>query len=282
MKHILLLASLFSLVAGSAQTISRHAGLVKGQQLEQLNKVTVNVTQEMMGQSMEIKVNSDIINLFDVKDQHAAGFSVSNTMKRVVMTMDMMGQPMNFDSDKKEDMDSQMGKMYKEHLNKEQHYTLNSTGLITAIKADADKKAAGGMMDNVLSGVMEGEKVGAVLAIIANIPDKGAQKGDTWTDSLGNGKNTTVTTYTLQDIRGNTGIISLVAELALDQEIEQQGMKMQMAMKGTTIGEYSFDTATGLVTSKKATTKSTGNIEIMGQEIPVTMETVLTTTISKK
>jgi hypothetical protein len=59
-------------------------------------------------------------------------------------------------------------------------------------------------------------------------------------------------------------------------------MAIQMDMTGTTIGQYTFDVATGLVKSRKATTKSSGTIEVAGQSMPVSIETTIESTVNKK
>ena len=282
MKKIILLAFGFASLSVTAQTITRNAALVKGQQLEQINEVKMNITQEMAGQSMDVKVQSTITHLIDIKNDSAGIFTVSNTLKKVLMNMDMMGQQMNFDSDKKEDLDGQLGQAYKESLDKPQEYLVNKEGVITAVKSIIETKEGGGMMDNMLGGVLETEQAGGSFHSVANIPVKGVKKGESWTDSLGDGKSKTYTTFTLQDIKGNQGLISSISSLVIDREIEQQGMKMQMDMKGTTTGEYSFEVNTGIITAKKSTTKASGNIEVMGQPVPIGMETTIITTVNKK
>jgi len=282
MKKILLAASFFTVITASAQTLTQKASISKGQQLEEISKVNMNITQEMAGQSMDIKVESTFTNLVEVKDASASGFALSNTLKKVLMNMKMMGQDMTFDSDKKEDMDGQLGQAYKGNLNMPKEYTISKAGLITEIKGSDAKAAEQGMMENIMSGIMDVEKVGAAFHSFASIPAKGIKKGESWSDSASDGKNKTTTTYTFQDIKGNDGLISINSMMVVDREIEQQGMKMQMAMKGTTIGEYTFDVASGIIKTKKATTKASGNVEVMGQSVPMTLETVVVSNIQKK
>ena len=59
-------------------------------------------------------------------------------------------------------------------------------------------------------------------------------------------------------------------------------MAVQMDMTGTTQGEYTFDVKTGIIKSRKATTKSSGTIEVAGQSVPVSIETTVESTINKK
>ena len=100
----------------SAQSVSKKTSLVKGQQIEQTSKVSANITQEMMGQSMEIKMETNSNGLLEVKDVSADGYTVANTVKRVVMNMSAMGNEQNFDSDKKEDLDGPIGQTVKDKI----------------------------------------------------------------------------------------------------------------------------------------------------------------------
>src|SRR5438128_2637617 len=134
MKKLFLFASLLSVLTVSAQTVTRKITLAKGQQLEQQSKTIVNMTQEMMGQSMEIKMESNATNLLDVKDNNTTGFDMTNTLKKVLMNMNVSGQETTFDSDKKEDMDGQMGAAFRDKINKPREFTVNKEGVIATVK----------------------------------------------------------------------------------------------------------------------------------------------------
>jgi hypothetical protein len=283
MRKLLLGALILSAVSVSAQTVARKTLLVKGQQLEQQNQINMNITQEMGGQTMEIKMESSFNSLIDTKDETAAGYSVATTLKKVLMNMNAMGQEMTFDSDKKEDMDGQMGAAYKDKIGKTKEYTVSKNGIITEVKTkETPEDEQSGMMGGMMSGGMDQEKEGANFHAFANIPAKGIKVGDTWSDSTHDGGSRSLTTYTLKQVNGDEGTVSLTGDLTISREIQQQGTTMQMEMTGTTTGEYTFDVKTGLIKSRKATTKTTGTVDVMGQSIPMTMETNLVSTTVKK
>jgi hypothetical protein len=286
MKKFLLMALVFSTIMASAQTVTKKVGLTKGQQLEQQSHVKMNMTQEMMGQSMEIKMESDITNLVEIKNAASNNYEVANTIKKVLMNMNAMGQDMKFDSDKKEDMDGQMGQAFKGKIGVPREFTVNNEGIITSLKTKSETKdeAAGGMMGGMMSGAMGDaeEKEGAAFNSLANIPAKGVKIGESWSDSATDENGKTFTTYTLKEVNGGNGVVTLSSNSAISRELEQQGMTMQMEMKGTTTGEYTFEVATGIIKSRKATTKATGTIDVAGQSVPVNIETTVSSTINKK
>ena len=285
MKKFLSVAFMFSVIVATGQTVTRKVGLAKGQQLEQLSHVKMNMTQEMMGQSMEIKMESDITNVVEVKDAAANSFEVANTVKKVLMNMNAMGQDMKFDSDKKEDMDGQMGQAFKGRIGVPREFTINKDGIITSLKNKTEnKEEAGGMMGGMMTGAMsEGEeKEGSSFNSLANIPAKGIKVGETWNDSTTDDNGKTFTTYTLKEVNGGNGLVTLSANSDISRQMEQQGMSMQMDMKATTIGQYTFDVTTGIIKTRKATTKATGTIDVAGQSLPVNFETTVESTINKK
>jgi hypothetical protein len=284
MKKFLLVALVFNAMVVSAQTVTRKVGLAKGQQLEQQSHVKVNMTQEAMGQNIEIKMEGDVTNLVEVKDAAANSYEVANTLKKILVNMNAMGQDMKFDSDKKEDMDGQLGQAFKGRVGVPREFTVNKDGVITTIKAKTDKtENPGGMMGGMMSGMGTGEeKEGAAFNSLANIPAKGVKVGESWSDSTSDDNGKTFTTYTLKEVNSGNALVSLSANTAISREMEQQGMTMQMEMTGTTIGEYTFDVGTGIIKTRKATTKSSGTIEVAGQSLPVSIETTVQSTVNKK
>ena len=283
MRKLFLGALILSAVSVSAQNVSRKALLLKGQQFEQQNQINMNITQEMGGQTMEIKMESSFNSLIDTKDETPAGYAVATTLKKVLMNMNAMGQEMTFDSDKKEDMDGQMGAAYKDKIGKTKEFVVSKDGIITEVKTkDTKEEESTGMMSSMMSGANEQQKEGANFQAFANIPAKGAKVGEAWTDSTRDGDSHSLTTYTLKQVTGDEGTVSLTGDLTISREIQQQGTTMQMQMSGTTSGEYTFDVKTGIIKTRKALTKTSGTVDVMGQSIPMTMETNVVSTVTKK
>jgi hypothetical protein len=278
MKRIFVVVSLFSVMTVSAQSVSKKTSLVKGQQIEQTSKVSANITQEMMGQSMEIKMETNSNGLLEVKDVSADGYTVANTVKRVVMNMSAMGNEQNFDSDKKEDLDGPIGQTVKDKIGVAREYKLNKDGVITALPEAAKKDDPNSMMGGVMGGAMEDELVGNTYSALIAIPAAGVKVGDSWNDSTITKENKVRNTYTLKQVNGNDAVVDVKGTLNVDREMEQQGMAMQMSMNGTITGELTFDTKSGLIKTRKQNTKATGSIEVQGQTVPLTLDTTAETT----
>jgi Family of unknown function (DUF6263) len=278
MKRIFVVVSLFSVMTVSAQSVSKKTSLVKGQQIEQTSKVSANITQEMMGQSMEIKMETNSNGLLEVKDVSTDGYTVANTVKRVVMNMSAMGNEQNFDSDKKEDLDGPIGQTVKDKIGVAREYKLNKDGVITALPEAVKKDDPNSMMGGVMGGAMEDELVGNTYSALIAIPAAGVKVGDSWNDSTITKENKVRNTYTLKQVNGNDAVVDVKGTLNVDREMEQQGMAMQMSMNGTITGELTFDTKSGLIKTRKQNTKATGSIEVQGQTVPLTLDTTAETT----
>ncbi len=278
MKRIFVVVSLFSVMTVSAQSVSKKTSLVKGQQIEQTSKVSANITQEMMGQSMEIKMETNSNGLLEVKDASADGYTVANTVKRVIMNMSAMGNEQNFDSDKKEDLDGPIGQTVKDKIGVAREYKLNKDGVITALPEAAKKDDPNSMMGGVMGGAMEDELIGNTYSALIAIPAAGVKVGDSWNDSTITKENKVRNTYTLKQVNGNDAVVDVKGTLNVDREMEQQGMAMQMSMNGTITGELTFDTKSGLIKARKQNTKATGSIEVQGQTVPLTLDTTAETT----
>lgn len=178
-----------------------------------------------------------------------------------------------------------MGQAFKGKIGVPREFTVNNEGIITTVKNKVEKKdEAGDMMGGMMNGAMGDmeEKEGMAFNSLANIPAKGIKVGESWSDSTNDVNGKTFTTYTLKEVSGGNGIVLLSANSAINRELEQQGMTMQMEMKGTTTGEYTFDTATGIIKNRKATTKASGTIDVAGQSVPVNIETTVSSTVNKK
>lgn len=284
MKRVLLVASLFSVMSVSAQSVSLKATLTKGQQIEQVSKINALITQEMMGQTMEINMESNTTALVEVKDNVPDGYKVANTLKKMTMTMNVMGNEQKFDSDKPEDLNGPIGNGVKDKLNVTKEYTINKEGIVTSTpEGKAEEKAdPNSVMSNMINGATTDEKKGLAHSAFANLPAGGAKVGQSWTDSTSEGGSKTINTYTLRSVQGNDGIVDVKSNLSISQEMEQQGMQMQMSLTGNVTGEYNFDIKSGIVTSRKLKTVASGQIDVMGQTVPLSLNsTVETTSIIK-
>ena len=274
--------AVMSVLTMQAQT--QNIKLNKGQKLESQVTNTTSMSQEMMGQKVEFSSKSTITMLTEVKDVTNQSFLLSSTLKRMVMNTSMMGQEINFDSDKKEDMDGQVGSQLKDKIGVAQEISVDKQGKITEVKdTSVTANAQGGMMGMMGDAIQGAITKGAPYPLLVSFPSKSPKPGDTWTDSTGTPETMKmVNTYVLKQVSGNEATIEISGQLAKTGTIEQQGMQIPLNLTGTTKGTSVVDISTGVLKKNDTAMKISGTLELMGQSLPLTMDNTTQTTVNKQ
>ncbi|MEO6229401.1 MAG: DUF6263 family protein [Ferruginibacter sp.] len=274
-----------SLLLGSvtlAQKTSGKLSLTKGQKFQIDNNITSVINQEMMGQSIEITIDANMVHQVEVKDKKDKSYVVASTLTKLTTNGSAMGQSMSFDSEKKEDLESATGQAMKDQLNIEKEVELNENAdVINGVKTEA-KAPSGGMMDmvNNATGAGADESNGAKAAF--EVMPMGKKPGDTWSDSTITDEIKTYQTYTLKSINGNDATVALTGKQITNKKVEQQGMEVNVTMEGKLSGESIVDINTGIVKERTLVMDGTGTAEVMGQSIPVTTKVTTKTTVTSK
>ncbi len=273
-KRILLSMLLMASAAGAGY--AQKIAVTKGQKLETVTTTKMNM--EVMGQNMDNE--SVATSNVEVKDVNADGYLFINTVKRMTMKGSAMGQEMNFDSDKKEDMDGQIGQALKDKIGTPQEIQVDKQGKVAGTKDAGETKAGAGMADMMS---MSGDVTkGQPYPILIQLPATAIKPGDTWTDSSGTVATLkTITTYTLKSLTADGAQVSFTGTLSKSGTIEQNGMEIQMDMTGTTKGDAVYDSASGLLKNTTTSSDIKGSLGIMGQNAPLT-GTVTASIVAKK
>ncbi|MEP6746942.1 MAG: DUF6263 family protein [Bacteroidota bacterium] len=271
-KRTLLPVLLFTALAGIAN--AQKIAVKKGQKLETIT--TTKMSMEVMGQNMDNE--SSLTAAVEVKDVNADSYLFTNIIKRMQIKVSGMGQDVSFDSDKKEDMDGQIGQTLKDHIGTVQEIQVDKQGKVSGL-TDTTRKA-GGMADMMS---MTGDMTkGQPYPMLIQLPAKAVKPGDTWTDSSGTPATMkTVYTYTLKNISADGAVVSYTGTMAKSGTVSQNGMDIQMDMNGTTKGESTYETGSGLLKTSTGTLDMKGTMGIMGQNAPITA-TISTNIIARK
>ncbi len=268
-KRIILLLYILLLCKGfvNAQKIA----VTKGQKLETVS--TSKMTMEVMGQNIDNETIAT--NQVEVKSVNEKGFVFANSLKRMLIKGTAMGQEINFDSDKKEDMDGQMGQALKDKIGVEKEISVDKQGKVADIK-DTTAGVAGGMTD--LISITGDISKGQPYAVLIQLPGRNIKPGESWTDSIGSTETLkTVTTYTLKSIDNEAVLIVFTGTVAKSGTIQQQGMEIQMDISGTVRGDATYDTTTGFLKRNETNSEISGTMGVMGQSAPIAMKITVTT-----
>ena len=264
----------------SAQTTSGKLSLSKGQKLQIDNSIKSVINQEMAGQSIEITIDANLVHNVEVKDKKDKSYVLASTLTRLTTNGSAMGQTMSFDSDKKEDLETETGKAMKDQINVPKQIEMNeSAEVINGVKAEK-KVASGGQLMDMVSNVTGGgndESNGAAAAF--EVMPVGKKVGDNWSDSTITDEIKTYRNYTLKDVKGNDATVVLSGKQITNKKVEQQGMEITVSMEGKLSGEGIVDMNTGILKERTTIMDGTGSAEVMGQSIPVTTKVTTKTTV---
>ena len=268
-------------ISGVAQTATGKLLLNKGQKIQIDNSIKSVINQEMMGQKMEIVIDANLVHKLEVKDKKDKSYLLSSTLTKLSTNGTAMGQEMKFDSDKKEDLETETGKALKDQLNVSKDVELDeSATVIKGIKNVEKTPAAGGqlmdMVNNVTGGA--GDDSNGANAAFDVIP-AGKKTGDNWSDSTITDDIKTYRNYTIKEIKGNIATVVLTGTQSTKKKVEQQGMEINVSMEAKLSGEGLVDMSTGLLQQRTTVMDGTGSAEVMGQSIPVTTKVTTVTTV---
>ena len=290
MKKIFISALALTLTLGlAAQSYTPAVKLEAGKQYTVTTITKSNMTQEAMGQTMEIPIDATNKATLTIKAASDKGYESTYITDRVQFAANMMGQDMNYDSDKKDDKDGPMGKTMNKLVGKETSFVVNGAGNIikeTIVKQTQEKSDEEGpdMMTGMMGMGMSEASTCPVFNLFVNNTE--LKIGDSFIDSSTvndkDGSTKTSTTYILKEIKDGKSIFTLNGQVAISKKMEMQGMEMTTTTASKSTGDMIVDVATGLLNSKSIVTETTGSVDVQGMSIPITGKTTTTITVSAK
>ena len=256
--------------------------LTKGQKFEINNNTKSVISQEMMGQAMEITVDANMVHQVEVMDKMSNSYLIASKLTKLTTNGAAMGQEMKFDSDKKEDMESETGKLMKDQLNVTKEIEISEMAKVIKSATKSSPSASGGQLMDMINSMTGGyidESNGAGSAF--EIIPAGKKIGDFWSDSTIMGEIKTYNSYTLKSVTNNIATLELKGKQLINKKMEQQGMEINIKMEANISGEGIVDMNTGLLQQKTTLIDGNGSAEVMGQSIPMSSKTTTITTIKK-
>ena len=265
-----LAASIF--LQSFAQTPVQKIDLVKGQKIMVTDSMTMKVSQEAMGQTVELNASSKTLTQLEVKDVADNKKVITSTLQKVRSSFDAMGQSSSYDSEKPGDNNSEAAKAYETKLNKPEEITIDNLGKsLKAEKVVVKKPAAdnsGNPMDALMN--MSGNSSNTTVENAFMILPAGIKPGATWTDSAVAEGIKTIHIFILKSILQNEGVVTLMGVITGNKKMEMQGMDLTAVIGGKVDGEILIDISTGRVKKTSSVTEMNNSVEVMGQTVPVT------------
>ena len=278
MKKLFLIIALVAGLCGLAQKNGNKVSFPKGQKLEMTAETKAVITQEVMGQAMDMNVNSTIVRSFDIEEVNNGTARIEHKIKKLQFAFDAMGQTQSFDSEKPEDMKSELGKGLEKSIKNKYSMSVDETGTILNVKSDDDnpntsetEKPEEDIMSNMMSQFAEGLQVPKKGEIISlKVTTTGDfNKGQSWTDSLSGEEKGTVK-YTVTGVTASEVMIDYVSEgTTVKKQEVGGGIEMNVNLKNKTTGTITLDKKSGLLKQRTVNSEASGTMEAMGQSIPM-------------
>lgn len=273
MKKILVIAALSCSISGFAQSVNSKLSLKQGQKIQLVTTANQSFSVEMMGQSMETKMDNTITRQYDVLGADNKGATIQHSIKRMVMEVsNPMGGNQKFDTDEKQTGEAET--MKEKAIKKTFTITLDENGKMTEVKSS---EKAGNEEDNgMMMGMGAYEPKAGYSSELSILPVKQVRKGDMWADST----NITKTVYTLTDVTDKDLVVDFNSVTILKGAQKMNGMEINMDTKNKSKGKILVDRKTGLMREKTEDSTTDGTIEVMGSSAPVTGKSTAKTVVT--
>ncbi|MEJ7830889.1 MAG: hypothetical protein WKF91_21975, partial [Segetibacter sp.] len=171
----------FALTLGGISVNGQQVKLSTGQKITSVSRADMDMDMGMGGQ---MKIKSNTTNVLYITGSDDKNFRATNTITKMSVSQEGMGQSTDFDSEKKGDLDSEIGKMMGKEINKAVDITVDkNSGKAKEANPEKDTEADSNPMAGMMGGMGEKSAAGMATAAFFMIP-QGKKPGDKWSDSL--------------------------------------------------------------------------------------------------
>ncbi len=258
-----------TLLTGSLTFAQTKVPVKTGEKIHSTINTVNKITQTMMGQDMEIDMNVTMTVQTEVKEINP-NIHLSSVVTKLLFKNQAMGQSMDFDSDKKEDMDGQIGQSVKGLIGASNDIYISADGKAVEKKKDGETSAAA---QALLGGEINDIAPELLLAIPASL-----KTGDSWTEENNkDADNKKKIVYTIQSLTGNEAVVAFTGEESMKKPKSVQGMTAMITGTNNYKGTLTVDTSSGVVKEKKTSIEGKGETAVMGQSIPFSISSTVST-----
>lgn len=244
------------IITAKAQQIK----LPVGKKFQMITEVKGNNVTSAMGQDMEMSNTTTVYIDHELKSVGTNKFSMGVTIKRIAASVSMMGQEQSFDSDDE-----------AVRSNPALADAFKSLGKEAEITVDAGKVTIQGEMLEALKTIpgaaSEGNDMGRVFLLLK---DDEIKEGYTWTSNSSSESGTTETSNTIEKVTDKEIQILANSTLKISSTMTQNGMEIKQKTEGNVKSTRIYDRITGLMISEISVSDIKGNVEVMGQQMPMT------------
>lgn len=281
MKKIFVTALLATSLAGFGQS---KLTFQKGQKVEVVTESKTSSSMQLMGQAMESNASASVTQNFDVQDVKDGIATIEAKTKNVQLkTEGGMGQNLDFNSDKPDDMKGDIGKILDPKLKSKYTIQVDAAGKVTGVKeekvkAEGQEGDMAAMLLTQIGVAVDAPKIGESV-LFKVLPDKEVKKGETWTNDQKDENGSKKITYTVKDITEDEIIVDFIENGVLKTTQQIMGTEANISGNTKTTGQVIVNKHTGLLKQRTATIDGQQTIEAQGMSIPSTTKATIITTV---
>lgn len=265
MKKILCFAGILFTANSFAQ--SNTIKLNKGDVIT----VTSNVTQNMeMGMGMSMTSSSNTTHVITVNNEAKDNYELSATLTKIKTSSNAMGQETNYDSENSAAADSEIAAVFEKSLNVVEKVLLDKkTGIAKAAEAKEAAEGEDDFLEGMMSGASSNDNSGIVSSAFFT-QAAGKKLGDSWVDSSTVSGFRNVSNYTVAAIKGDIITLNLVGTVAGSQQVETQGMQIDVTMNTKNKGTLEINKKSLQILKRTVDAEVTSSMDMMGQTMDMT------------
>lgn len=263
LKQTLLALTLITFQFINAQELNPKNKPTSALNLKKQSSVNIitKTTVPQMGE-MLITNNSDIKSSIAISAiDNTSGGTCEISITSVKMSAKQMGQEMEYNSEAPEEGDERMGVEVKKMMKDKTVINFDKDGIITKT---SNKEKSLSSINNELT-------VGHALSYFLYLP-KTANVNDTWEDTRDKQQKLT---YTYKSYNNATGMATIECKgtIAIEEDMEQMGMQMHQSLSGDIQMTLTVDVKNLIIKKTVGTSTAKGNVDAMGQKMPLDMVT---------
>jgi hypothetical protein len=281
MKCNLVLVLALLVIDAGAQSISRKAVFLKGQQFTRVYTGALNVVIKLGAAEQKTQNSFTRTSDITIEDVLDTSYLISSVLTRITQKKGGGGKNESYDSDDTAggnngdwvgDLRKKLGNTY--------HMVVNKKGYLVLSDDTTDvKTSVAGIPGNLNN---RADRIGESYELIANLPARELRQGDSWVDSSVSKDSREITKHTLTSLSQDEAIIDIQGTVASEVTIGEGKIKTVLKMAGGGTAKVICDPRTGIVRKIEHDYNTTGTIFMQEQEFPFTLKSVHSVLIATK
>lgn len=255
-------------------TKAQDAKLLVGKKVQVVQESKLTNSVNMMGTDMTTDINSTTYSTAEIKKVTDSSIVLTYTTTRIKGHFSMMGQDNSYDSNDSSSVSNPMVASQLKNINQPVTYTIiNGKAQSEGKKEAEEEQSLAKMLDAGRESIVEGFFVPSnVKAKTEGFKWRSDEKSDDDATKQSSINTLSKTNATEIEVTANT-------TMTVKGKVKMMGMDVNQNLSGSRTTLSSYTNKTGLLSVSTQKIAMSGTVEVMGNNIPITLKGVITTTV---